>query len=245
MATKFTYFGGMCILVERSDGYKILFDPYLSANPATKTTPDEVKDIDLLVVTHNAFDHFGDAIEIMQKSHALLFAGGEVVRRVQEALPELPEERFRLTIYGDEQNYNGSILRVMPAWHVSNCVVNGAVIANPPFGYVLDVELGVCYYHAGDTSLFTDMKLIREMYKPDIMAVGISGIEKKYPCEMNPREAAFATQWIGPNVVIPTHYEPGSEALGEYLEFVKTTSPKTVVQTVVDKTWTYTPFSVE
>ena len=45
MATKFTYFGGMCILVERSDGYKILFDPYLSANPATKTTPDEVKDI--------------------------------------------------------------------------------------------------------------------------------------------------------------------------------------------------------
>ena len=108
-----------------------------------------------------------------------------------------------------------------------------------------DVEPGVCYYHAGDTSLFKDMKLIREMYKPDIMAVGISGIEKKYPCEMNPREAAFATQWIGPNVVIPTHYEPGSEALGEYLEFVKTTSPKAVVQTVVDKTWTYTPFSVE
>lgn len=144
MATKFTYFGGMCILVERSDGYKILFDPYLSANPATKTTLDEVKDIDLLVVTHNAFDHFGDTIEIMQKSHALLFAGGEVVRRVQEALPDLPEERFRLTIYGDEQNYNGSILRVMPAWHVSNCVVNGVVIANPPFGYVLDVEPGVC-----------------------------------------------------------------------------------------------------
>lgn len=244
MVVKFTYFGGMSVLVERNDGYRILFDPYLSENPTTNTAPEEVCNVDLLVVTHNAYDHFGDTIQIMKESKARLFAGGEVVRRVREALPELPEERCRITIYGDEQDYCGSILRVMPAWHVSNCIVNGTVIANPPFGYVLDVEPGVCYYHPGDTSLFTDMKLIREMYRPNIMAVGISGIEAKYPCEMNPREAAYATQWIGPDVVIPTHYAPGSKALEEYLTFVKTTSPKTIVKTQVDKTWTYTPFRV-
>lgn len=244
MAVKFTYFGGMCILVERSDGYRILFDPYLSGNSSTQAVPETVGDVNLLVVTHNAFDHFGDTIQMMKESKACLFAGGEVVRRVREALPELSEKRCRVTIYGDEQDYCGSALRVMPAWHVSNCVVNGVVLANPPFGFVLDVEPGVCYYHPGDTSLFTDIKLIREMYRPNIMAVGISGIEEKYPCEMNPREAAYATQWIGPDVVIPTHYAPGSKALEDYLTFVKVTSPKTIVKAEVGKTWSYTPFCV-
>lgn len=245
MGVKFTYFGGMCVLVQRSDGYKILFDPYLSANPATQTAPDDVADVDLLVVSHNAFDHFGDTIEIMQKGKAILFAGGEVVRRVREALPDLEADRTRITIYGDEQRFSGSVIRVMQAWHVSNCIVNGAVIANPSLGYVLDAEEGVSYYHPGDTSLFTDMKMIREMYKPNVMAVGISAIEKVYPCEMNPREAAYATQWIGPDVVIPTHYEPGAEELAQYVNYVTVTSPKTIVKTEVDKTWEYIPFQVK
>ena len=244
MGVKFTYFGGMCVLAERSDGYRILCDPYLSGNPFCTTGPEAMSGVDLLVVTHNAYDHFGDAIEIMKNSRARLFAGGEVVRRVQEALPELEPERMRLTIYGDEQNYNGSVIRVMPAWHVSNCVANGAVIANPPFGFVIDIEPGVTYYHAGDTSLFSDMKIIRELYRPDVMAVGISAIEKIYPCEMNPREAAYATQWIGPNVVIPTHYEPGAPELEDYIRYAQVTAPKTVVQAQIEKTWEYVPFQV-
>lgn len=245
MAVRVTYFGGMAVLLERSDGYKILYDPYLSQNPATKKGVEDVKDVDLLVLSHNAFDHFGDTVEIMAQSNAVLMAGGEVIRRVQEALPELPNERFKLTIYGDEQSFNGVTVRVMPAWHVSNCVVNGITIANPPFGFVTDVEPGVSYYHPGDTSLFMDMKMIREMYKPTIMAVGISGITKKFPCEMNPREAAYAVQWIGPDVVIPTHYEPGSEALAQFEDFVRVTAPKAIVKTQVDEPWLYTPFKVQ
>lgn len=245
MAVKFTYYGGMCVLAERSDGYKVLFDPYISANPATQTPPSALYDIDLLVVTHNAFDHFGDTIELMKNSKALLMAGGEVVRRVRDEIPDLPEDRTKLTIYGDEQHIDGVVVRVVPAWHASNCVVNGITVANPPFGYVVDLEDGVSYYHAGDTSLYTDMKMIREMYKPNIMAVGISCIEKTYPCEMNPREAAFATQWVGPDVVIPTHYAPGSESLAEYLNCVRVTSPKTIVKTDVDQPWVYTAFKVE
>lgn len=244
MGVKFTYFGGMSVLVQRSDGYKILFDPYLSANPATETEPEAVSDVDLLVVSHNAYDHFGDTIEIMQKSNAVLFAGGEVVRRVQEALPGLDPARTRITIYGDEQNFRGSIIRVMQAWHVSNCTVNGTVVANPSLGFVLDVEEGVSYYHPGDTSLFTDMKMIREMYRPNIMAVGISSIKKAYPCEMKPREAAYATQWIGPDVVIPTHYEQGTEDLDQFINFVSVTSPRTVVKTEIDRTWEYIPFQI-
>ena len=95
-----------------------------------------------------------------------------------------------------------------------------------------------------DTSLFSDMKIIRELYRPDVMAVGISAIEKIYPCEMNPREAAYATQWIGPNVVIPTHYEPGAPELEDYIRYAQVTAPKTIVQAQIEKTWEYVPFQV-
>ena len=57
MSTKFTYFGGMAVLVERSDGYKILCDPYISKNPATDVDVKELYDVDLVLVTHAAFDH--------------------------------------------------------------------------------------------------------------------------------------------------------------------------------------------
>lgn len=244
MGVKFTYFGGMCVMSERSDGYKILCDPYISSNPLTKVPVQEIKDIDLLIVSHNAFDHFGDTVEIMKKTNAILFAGGEVVRRVKEAIPELPDERMRITIYGDEQVFNGTTVRVMPAWHVSNCVVNDTVIANPSLGYVVDIEKGVRYYHPGDTSLFSDMKMIRELYKPNVMAVGISAIERKYPCEMNPREAAYATQWIGPDVVIPTHYEPGAKELEMYIQYISLLAPGTCVMSDIDTTWEYIPFHI-
>ena len=245
MATTFTYFGGMCVLAVRDDGYKVLCDPYLSDNPAAEKGPEDLSDVDLLLVTHNAFDHFGDTIRIMENSQAILMAGGEVIRRVAEAIPGLPDDRLVITIYGDDRSFGGVSVRVVPTWHVSNCVINGATIANPPLGFIIEMEKDVRYYHAGDTSLFSDMKMIREIYRPNIMAVGISRISEKYPGEMTPREAAFATQWVGPDVVIPTHYAPGSEKLEQYISYVKVTSPQTVIKDVTNIPWTYTPFRID
>ncbi len=67
MAAKFTFYGGMCVLVERSDGKKLLFDPYISDNPQTTTPLENFYDIDYLFVTHNAGDHVGDADVIMEQ----------------------------------------------------------------------------------------------------------------------------------------------------------------------------------
>ena len=131
------------------------------------------------------------------------------------------------------------------AWHCSNSKQNGVMTSSEPFGYIVNVEKNVTYYHAGDTSLFTDMKLIREMYKPNVMAVGISRISDEYACELNPKEAAFATSWVGPDVVIPTHYAPGSPALDEYLKCMDVLSPNTCIRTAIGQPFTYKPFTVE
>lgn len=245
MAVKFTYHGGMTMLIERDDGYKIICDPFISNNPAAVAKPEDFYDVDLVIVTHAAFDHFGDTAEIMKNSNAVLIAGGDVIRMVEAVTGSLDPSRKRLTIYGDELRYGETTVRTVMAWHCSNSKQNGVTTSSEPFGYIVNVEKNVTYYHAGDTSLFTDMKLIRELYKPNVMAVGISRISEEYACELNPKEAAFATSWIGPDVVVPTHYAPGSPALDEYLKCMDVLSPNTCIKTAIGQSFTYKPYVVE
>ena len=60
MGVRFTYYGGMCFLVERSDGYKALFDPYFNENKHTEKCASDFYDVDAILVSHHAFDHYGD-----------------------------------------------------------------------------------------------------------------------------------------------------------------------------------------
>ena len=82
MAVKITYFGGMAFLLERSDGYRVLCDPCISQSRITKHSPSEFYDVDLVLVTHAAFDHFGDTIDLMKNGRASLICGPEVKRMV-------------------------------------------------------------------------------------------------------------------------------------------------------------------
>lgn len=246
MAVKFTYHGGMSVTIQRSDGFKIVCDPFLSQNPAAKTDPEELYDAGLVLVTHAAFDHYGDTAAIVNHSSCVLMAGADVVRLVNaERDTSLPPERVRLTIYGDEQHFGPTKVHTVTAFHTSNTVQNGVQTVFFPFGFIVEVEPGVVYYHAGDTSLFSDMKLFRELYKPNVMAVGISRISPEYACEMMPREAAYATSWVGPDVVIPTHYAPGSADLEQYLQLAQVMAPNTKVIAGANKSFMFTPFEAK
>jgi len=244
MSVRFTYHGGMTVCIERSDGFKILCDPYFTDNPAATAVAEDFYDTDLIVVTHAAFDHYGDTSKIMKNSNAVIIAGGDVLLRLESEIGPLDPSRKHHTIYGDELKFGETVVRTVPAWHCSNIQQGNVTTTSFPFGFVVHVEENVSYYHAGDTSLFTDMKLIRELYKPNVMAVGISRISEQYACELNPREAAYATSWIGPDVVIPTHYAPGSPALDEYLKCLEVLSPRTCVKSPVGVPFTYTPYQI-
>lgn len=246
MGVKFTFYGAMCVLAERSDGKKLLFDPYITENPQTNTPLECFYDIDYLFVTHNAGDHFGDADVIMQNApKAVLFSGKDVNRHVQK-LVKLPKERYFGTIYGDcRQLDDVTSVHTVNAIHRSKETTNGVEASNPAFGFIVEVEPGVVYYHVGDTCLFGDMRMYRELYHPTVMTVGISSFKPGPPCEMPPREAACAVSYVGPDVVIPTHYPEGSKASAEFRKHMETLAPQVTIKEEIEKPFLYIPSRIE
>jgi L-ascorbate metabolism protein UlaG (beta-lactamase superfamily) len=109
---------------------------------------------------------------------------------------------------------------------------DGTYASGVPMGFVVYVDPDVRFYHYGDTALFTDMKLIAELYRPTIGCVGVTqpvelfewviGPGRILTGEMNPREGALAAQWLGVETILPCHYiDPDCEDVrefGRYLE---------------------------
>jgi L-ascorbate metabolism protein UlaG (beta-lactamase superfamily) len=70
-----------------------------------------------------------------------------------------------------------------------------------PAGFVVELEDGTRIYHAGDTALFGDMRLIGELWQPDIALLPIGG-----HFTMDPAAAAIAVEYLGVRHVMPIHY---------------------------------------
>ena len=243
MPVHFQYFGGMTVLLTREDGYKILLDPYLTENPAATISAAQLYDVDLVLVTHAAFDHLGDTVDILRHSAAHLIAGPDVCRLIHKQAPEL-DSRVEGTIYGDAHHKNGVVIRTVTTFHISSSEPDGCWITAPPLGFIVCPEPGVRYYHMGDTSIFSDIKLIRELYRPNVVTVGISRISAQYACSMTPREAAMAISWLGPDIVIPTHYAPDSKDYDDFIHHLSSFSPETAISGKIGCQFTYTPAQI-
>ena len=252
MAVKFTYFGGMCILIERSDGFKILMDPYISKNSATDKQPSDFYDVDLIYVTHKAGDHYGDVVELMSNSNAMLVAPSDVIIYVKRESETYLEEkkkdpvngRLFASAYGDERIFGVTKSHTIQAIHLSKGNINGVPVYGIPSGFVLEVESGVTYYHPGDTALHGDIKLIRDLYHPNIMCVGIGGIKPLASREMGPRDAAISCSWVGADVIIPTHYLKESSDLDDYLRYMDAFYPNAIIKPEIEKSFHMIPAHV-
>ncbi|WP_434310447.1 MBL fold metallo-hydrolase [Hominifimenecus sp. rT4P-3] len=241
MSVTFTYYGAMCVKMEIADGFKVLVDPYLEQCPDVQAS--DFFDVDLICVTHHAFDHIGEAQAIMEGGEAKLLACSDVTLPICEANPILKDRVYK-TIYGDQKIFGPVTVRTMRAFHVSRSERNGVPVYGPPLGFLFQMPGRVTYYHTGDTCLFGDMKLIRDLYRPDVMCVGVSRIRESGSCEMTPKEAAMAVEWMGVDVVIPSHYYPGSPDPAAFLEYMKYMAPDVMVRGEIGKSFTYVPARV-
>lgn len=183
---KFNYYGHACFQID--DGkYKVLFDPFLTGNPAATIKADDVQ-ADYVLITHAHGDHVGDAYEILQRTGATAIGipevtdfGGEDVKCIGMNL-------------GGTLKLPFGFVRMVPAMHSSG--IGGGIAC----GYVVGIGNKIIYF-AGDTCLFGDMKLIGERDKIDwaILPIGdhfTMGIE----------DAAKAVEFLGAKNVIPVHY---------------------------------------
>jgi len=184
---KIIFLGHAAFKIE-TDKTKILVDPFLTGNPLASIKASDVKECDIVLVTHDHGDHLGDAVDICKRTNATLVAIYDLAVHLQEQ----GVKNIEGMNIGGTTNIKGVKITMVKAFHSAT---RGA-----PVGFVLSVP-GASIYHAGDTQVFSDMKIIRELYKPDYALLPISGYYT-----MGPEEAALAAELLKPKVVIPMHY---------------------------------------
>jgi L-ascorbate metabolism protein UlaG (beta-lactamase superfamily) len=199
--TRITWFGHACFEVLTPGGKVILFDPWFG-NPRSPRSPDTVDRCDVMLVTHGHADHLGEAVQI-----------GSRTRPVWPAIHELSLWLSRNYAHADRvigMNKGGTVeaagllVTMTPADHSAgewNPVGESPHYYGEPVGFVVTLEDGTRLYHAGDTALFGDLRLIRELWHPDIAILPIGG-----HYTMDPEAAAVAVEYLGVEHVLPGHY---------------------------------------
>ncbi|MEB3101644.1 metal-dependent hydrolase [Ferviditalea candida] len=192
---KITYYGHSCLLVENGE-HRVIIDPFLTANPNSGgTTPDEIK-VNAVILTHGHGDHFGDTLQIAQMNDCPVIATFELAQYCQSKGAKTHEMNL-----GGKHDFGGFSVKLTQAFH-SSSVFDGKqfIYAGMPAGVLLSMG-GKTLYHAGDTALFGDMKLIGERNRIDIAALPVGD---NYT--MGPEDAVTAAQWLNVKQVIPIHY---------------------------------------
>ncbi|MEF3301559.1 metal-dependent hydrolase [Paenibacillus sp. GYB003] len=190
-----TYFGHSCLFVE-SGGKKVIIDPFLSGNPASGVSPNEIE-ADAVLLTHAHDDHFGDSIEIAKRNDCPIVAVFELAMHCVR----LGARAHAMNI-GGAYDFDGFRVKYTQAFHGSSLREGDTYhYAGQPAGILLTMD-GKTIYHAGDTSLFGDMKLIGEMNDIALAALPIGD-----NFTMGPEDAVHAARWLRAKRVVPLHYD--------------------------------------
>ena len=184
---EFKYLGHSAFEIE-TKGNKILIDPFLVCVPNYK--PENISDI---FVTHGHSDHLGSAIDISKNTNAKITAIFELANYCASKGAKVNDIGL-----GSWNSYDWGKAIAVPAMH-SNSTPEGYYAGNP-CGFVFQIEDKTIYY-AGDTCLNTEMKMIGEVYEPDIAILPIGG---KYTMDIE--HAVIASEWLGATAIIPMHY---------------------------------------
>ncbi len=194
----YTWLGHATFLVNTPGGKKILFDPWVTGNPKSPEAAKKLGPLDLMLVTHGHSDHTGDVVPIGRDSGAQIVAPFELAVHFQK--------KGLQNVTG--MNPGGTLLALglsitmVQAFHSSSIEDDGKVVyAGVATGYVVKLENGVSFYFAGDTALFGDMRLIGELYRPQIAFLPIGDFYT-----MGPEQAARAVEFLGVKQVVPMHY---------------------------------------
>jgi L-ascorbate metabolism protein UlaG (beta-lactamase superfamily) len=192
MATKVTFLGHGTFEVG-TGGKTILIDPFLTDNPAATVAADDVSP-DFIIVTHGHGDHVGDTVTIAQRTGAMVIANFEII----DWLGKQGVTNGHPQHIGGAHLYEFGTVKLTIAHHGS-MLPDGANGGNP-CGLLLKLEDGTLY-HAADTGLFYDMKLIGE----EGVDLAILPIGDNFT--MGPEDALRAVKLIAPKRVIPDHYD--------------------------------------
>ncbi|HUX44077.1 MAG TPA: metal-dependent hydrolase [Terracidiphilus sp.] len=196
--TRVTWLGHATVLVETAKGTRILIDPFIAQNP--KYPKDYVlpERLHYILLTHGHGDHISDVVPVAAKH-------GSTVVAIYELAAYVGGKGVAKTVgmnLGGTVQLNDVAATMVEAKHSAGAQdEQGTHYVGVAAGFVLTIEDGPVLYHAGDTAVFSDMKLIAEVYHPEVAMLPIGG-----HFTMGPKEAAVATQLLQPKVVLPLHW---------------------------------------
>jgi L-ascorbate metabolism protein UlaG (beta-lactamase superfamily) len=197
-ALELTFCGHAAFSIKTPGGKRVIIDPFLTGNPACPEHLKKPKDMDAIFITHPHGDHLGDAIRLAAAHDApcvavVETAGWLAMKGVKNAIGMNK---------GGTMHVAGVKATMTHAVHSSG-IQDGdqTIYGGEAAGFVLEFENGVKIYHAGDTAVFSDMKIIGDLYKPDIALLPIGDFYT-----MGPEQGAYATRLLGVKTVVPMHY---------------------------------------
>ena len=194
-----TYMGHSTFKLKTPGGKIVLIDPWVQNNPACPDGLKKISKLDIIAVTHGHFDHIGDAVSIGTQHQPKVVGIYETCawlnsRGLKNIMPMNK---------GGTQSVDGIKFTMVHADH--SCGIqeeDGSIIyGGEAVGYIIELENGFRLYHSGDTAVFSDMKLISEIYKPELAMIPIGDL-----FTMSPVEAAHACRFLSVKHVIPMHY---------------------------------------
>lgn len=192
---KVTYLGHSAILIEEGS-FKGIVDPFIWGNPHSNVGEDELSDITHVFITHGHSDHMGDAVDIAGKNGAMVIANHEIAAYLGKY--NLKTHAMHI---GGRFKFDFGTLKMTNAVHGSGISENGNIICGGnPCGFLIEIN-GKKIYHAGDTGLTYDMKLIEDE-NVDVAFLPIGG---NYTMDID--DAVKAADFIKPKKVVPIHYD--------------------------------------
>ena len=193
-----TWLGHSTFILRTPGGTRVILDPWIATNPSCPEDAKKVGELNLVLVTHGHSDHTADVVSIARSTNAQVVAPFE--------LSVIFQQRGLKNVVG--MNPGGTLkahglsITMVPAVHSSSIEEDGKnVYAGLATGYVIGFEDGLVAYYAGDTSIFSDMKLIGELYRPTLAFLPIGDL-----FTMGPEQAAAACGLLGVKQVVPMHW---------------------------------------
>jgi len=193
-----TWLGHSTFLVETPGGKTILIDPFLEDNPKCPPDRKQISKCDLILVTHGHSDHMADVMPVAKRTGARVVAMVELAGWFGSQGLENVTEMNK----GGTYRFGDIAVTMTQAIHSSSIEeADRPMYGGEPAGFVVKLENGFTFYHAGDTTVFGDMALIAELYHPELVMIPIGD-----HFTMGPREAAMAVRLLRAKHVIPMHW---------------------------------------
>jgi L-ascorbate metabolism protein UlaG (beta-lactamase superfamily) len=195
---KLTWLGHGTFQIATATDKTVLVDPWVQSNPMCPEALKSFNRVDTLLLSHGHFDHIADAVDIAKKHTPQVVAIYETCVWLQSKGVTNTSPMNK----GGTQKVGELEVTMVNAIHSCGITDGDKIIyGGEASGFVIKLPGGLRVYHAGDTAVFGDMKLIGELYAPDVAMLPIGD-----HFTMGPREAALAIRLLGVRHVIPMHF---------------------------------------